>query len=95
MSDREAGEGPEPAARESATVLLGRYGEELAAQHLVATGMTVLARNWRSGCSTIGRRAAPRGERHLPRRAGSRGRGLRASGTWTTGRSRAGPRRSG
>ena len=46
VSDREAGEGPAP-ARESATVVLGRYGEELAAQHLVAAGMTVLARNWR------------------------------------------------
>lgn len=26
---------------------LGRYGEELAAQHLTAAGMQVLARNWR------------------------------------------------
>lgn len=26
---------------------LGRYGEELAAQHLAAAGMQVLARNWR------------------------------------------------
>ncbi len=26
---------------------LGRYGEDLAAQHLVATGARVLARNWR------------------------------------------------
>ena len=26
---------------------LGRYGEELAAQHLTAAGMEVLARNWR------------------------------------------------
>ncbi|MFI9614226.1 YraN family protein [Streptomyces sp. NPDC052023] len=28
---------------------LGRYGEELAARRLVATGMTVLERNWRCG----------------------------------------------
>ena len=27
--------------------VLGRYGEELAAQHLVAAGMQVLDRNWR------------------------------------------------
>jgi len=27
--------------------VLGRYGEELAVQHLVATGMVVLDRNWR------------------------------------------------
>ena len=26
---------------------LGRYGEDLAERHLVAAGMTVLARNWR------------------------------------------------
>lgn len=26
---------------------LGRYGEELAAEHLVETGLVVLARNWR------------------------------------------------
>ena len=26
---------------------LGRYGEDLAAEHLAACGMTVLARNWR------------------------------------------------
>ncbi len=29
------------------TQALGRYGEELAAQHLVRAGMTVLVRNWR------------------------------------------------
>jgi putative endonuclease len=28
---------------------LGRYGEDLAARRLTETGMTVLARNWRSG----------------------------------------------
>jgi putative endonuclease len=28
-------------------VALGRYGEMVAADHLVASGMTVLARNWR------------------------------------------------
>ena len=33
--------------RASRTAELGRWGEELAAQHLVAAGMTVLARNWR------------------------------------------------
>jgi putative endonuclease len=32
---------------ESRTAQLGRYGEQLAADHLVASGMTVLARNWR------------------------------------------------
>lgn len=32
---------------ETATQALGRYGEELAAQHLAAAGMVVLARNWR------------------------------------------------
>ena len=32
---------------ETATQALGRYGEELAAQHLIAAGMAVLARNWR------------------------------------------------
>ncbi len=32
---------------ETATQALGRYGEELAAQHLTAAGMVVLARNWR------------------------------------------------
>jgi putative endonuclease len=31
----------------TATQVLGRYGEELAAQHLVGSGMSVLARNWR------------------------------------------------
>lgn len=34
-------------ATETATQALGRYGEELAAQFLVAAGMVVLARNWR------------------------------------------------
>lgn len=29
------------------TAELGRYGEQLAADHLVAQGMTLLARNWR------------------------------------------------
>ncbi|MEV5976830.1 YraN family protein [Streptomyces sp. NPDC052114] len=28
---------------------LGRYGEDLAARRLIASGMTVLARNWRAG----------------------------------------------
>ena len=32
---------------ESRTAALGRYGEDLAAEHLTAAGMTVLARNWR------------------------------------------------
>lgn len=32
---------------ESRTAALGRYGEQLAAEHLAAAGMTVLARNWR------------------------------------------------
>jgi len=32
---------------ESRTIALGRYGEQLAAEHLSAAGMTVLARNWR------------------------------------------------
>ncbi len=32
---------------ETARQALGRYGEDLAAQHLQALGMTVLARNWR------------------------------------------------
>ena len=31
----------------SRTAALGRYGEQLAAEHLVAGGMTLLARNWR------------------------------------------------
>ena len=31
----------------SARVALGRYGEDLAAQHLRAAGMVVLDRNWR------------------------------------------------
>jgi putative endonuclease len=34
-------------AATSARDALGRYGEELAARHLVAAGMQVLARNWR------------------------------------------------
>jgi putative endonuclease len=32
---------------ESRTAALGRYGEQVAADHLVGQGMTVLARNWR------------------------------------------------
>ena len=32
---------------ETRTAALGRYGEALAADHLTAAGMTVLARNWR------------------------------------------------
>lgn len=32
---------------QTATQALGQYGEELAAQHLVAAGMQVLDRNWR------------------------------------------------
>ena len=32
---------------ETRTAALGRWGEQLAADHLVAAGMTVLARNWR------------------------------------------------
>ena len=32
---------------ESRTAALGRYGEQVAADHLVAAGMTILARNWR------------------------------------------------
>ncbi|MFG3487535.1 YraN family protein [Streptomyces sp. NPDC047972] len=31
------------------TQALGRYGEELAARRLTATGMHILARNWRCG----------------------------------------------
>ncbi|MEI5006023.1 YraN family protein [Streptomyces sp. NPDC087659] len=33
----------------NATGALGRYGEELAARRLAASGMTVVARNWRCG----------------------------------------------
>lgn len=32
---------------QTATQALGQYGEDLAQQHLLAAGMTVLARNWR------------------------------------------------
>ena len=32
---------------ESRTAALGRFGETLAAEHLTAAGMTLLARNWR------------------------------------------------
>ena len=32
---------------ESRTAALGRYGEQVAAEHLVEQGLTVLARNWR------------------------------------------------
>ena len=38
-----------PAMDKSRTAALGRYGEDLAAEHLTAAGMTVLARNWRCG----------------------------------------------
>ncbi len=31
----------------TATQALGRYGEDLAAEHLLAAGMVLLARNWR------------------------------------------------
>jgi len=31
----------------AARTALGRFGEDVAVRHLVATGMTVLARNWR------------------------------------------------
>ena len=31
----------------SRTIALGRWGEDLAAEHLVAAGMQVLVRNWR------------------------------------------------
>lgn len=33
--------------RGARTAALGQWGEELAAEHLVASGMQVLARNWR------------------------------------------------
>ncbi|APE24175.1 MULTISPECIES: YraN family protein [Streptomyces] len=33
----------------NSTQALGRYGEELAARRLTATGMQILARNWRCG----------------------------------------------
>lgn len=42
-----AGAGTVLGMDESPTVALGRYGEQLAAEHLAAAGMTVLARNWR------------------------------------------------
>lgn len=32
---------------QTATQALGQYGEDLAEQHLLAAGMTVLVRNWR------------------------------------------------
>ncbi|MEV7674921.1 YraN family protein [Streptomyces sp. NPDC000963] len=35
--------------RTGATRALGRYGEELATRRLTATGMHILARNWRCG----------------------------------------------
>jgi len=41
---RGSGDGPR---RESARAALGRYGENLAAQHLVGAGFSLLARNWR------------------------------------------------
>lgn len=34
-------------ATAQARAALGRYGEDLAARHLVATGMVILERNWR------------------------------------------------
>ena len=40
-------EGTLAAMDESRTAALGRYGEQLAAEHLTAAGMTVLDRNWR------------------------------------------------
>jgi putative endonuclease len=42
---RQAGPAQQRAPREKDA--LGRWGEDLAAQHLSAAGMTVLARNWR------------------------------------------------
>jgi putative endonuclease len=36
-----------------ATQALGRYGEELAARHLVEAGMVVLERNWRCAAGEI------------------------------------------
>jgi len=45
MADRQAaGEDRAPAR---GTAVLGRYGEDLAAEHLVATGAVLLHRNWR------------------------------------------------
>jgi len=44
VADPQAGAG-DRAAR--TTVVLGRYGEDLAAEHLVAAGAVLLARNWR------------------------------------------------
>ena len=35
------------AASTQARTALGRYGEEVAVRHLIASGMTVLERNWR------------------------------------------------
>jgi putative endonuclease len=35
------------AAATAARAALGRYGEDVAARHLVAAGLSVLARNWR------------------------------------------------
>lgn len=50
-STAEPGSSAKPAATaEPATTArgaLGRYGEDVAAQHLVGAGLTVLARNWR------------------------------------------------
>jgi putative endonuclease len=37
----------DPARSARAKDVLGRFGEDLAAQHLTAAGMTVLERNWR------------------------------------------------
>ncbi|MFE3072786.1 YraN family protein [Streptomyces sp. NPDC059247] len=40
---------PGGTGRSRATRALGRYGEELAARRLTATGLRILARNWRCG----------------------------------------------
>lgn len=42
-----AGAHDEVAIGSAARAALGRFGEQVAADHLVAAGMTVLARNWR------------------------------------------------
>lgn len=45
-----SGEGPEPARAVTTAAQrqsLGRYGEDIAARHLVSAGMTLLDRNWR------------------------------------------------
>ena len=45
MQEQAAGEGSRAQVR--GTAVLGRYGEDLAAEHLVAGGAVLLARNWR------------------------------------------------